>query len=146
MISIAEQTIVATAVSDIGSGVKATGSLTWITTSYLLTTTVLQPVTGRLSVGFYYKKQSQLSYSSIITIKDAFGTKRMLLCEVWVFIIGNIIAGTANSLKQLVAGRLISGVGGAGLLSLCTIIVSRKSSMQLKSPCSMKSDVFLRQN
>lgn len=51
----------------------------------------------------------------------------MLVCEVWVFIIGNIIAGTAHTLPQLVAGRLIAGVGGAGLLSLCTIIVSRKS-------------------
>ena len=45
-----EQTIVATAVSDIAAGVHATGSLTWITTSYLLTTTVIQPITGRLSV------------------------------------------------------------------------------------------------
>lgn len=57
--------------------------------------------------------------------QDVFGTKRMLVCEVWVFIIGNIIAGTAHSLNQLVAGRLIAGVGGAGLLSLVTIIVSR---------------------
>lgn len=45
-----EQTIVSTAVSDIGEGVMATGSLAWITTSYLLTTTVIQPITGRLSV------------------------------------------------------------------------------------------------
>jgi len=40
-------------------------------------------------------------------------------------VIGNIIAGTAKSLPQLVAGRLISGVGGAGLLSLSTIILSQ---------------------
>lgn len=59
----------------------------------------------------------------------------MLVCEVWVFIIGNIIAGTAHSLNQLVAGRLIAGVGGAGLLSLVTIIVSRtyESHLQLKT-------------
>lgn len=59
--------------------------------------------------------------------QDVFGTKRMLLAEVWVFIIGNVIAGTAKRLPQLVAGRLISGVGGAGLLALSTIIVSRQS-------------------
>ncbi|CAL1697219.1 unnamed protein product [Somion occarium] len=100
-----EETIVATAVSDIGLGVHATGSLTWITTSYLLTTTVIQPITGRLS--------------------DVFGAKRMLLVEVWVFIIGNVIAGAAKTLPQLVAGRLISGVGGAGLLALSTIMVSQ---------------------
>lgn len=53
----------------------------------------------------------------------------MLVVEVWIFIFGNIVAGTAHSLNQLVAGRLISGVGGAGLLSLCTIVVSRKYSL-----------------
>lgn len=108
-----EQTIVTTAVSDIGTGVKAKGSLTWITTSYLLTTTVFQPLTGRLS--------------------DVFGAKRMLVCEVWVFIVGNIIAGTARSLSQLVAGRMIAGVGGAGLLSLCTIIVSQLTNERQRS-------------
>ncbi|KAI0339235.1 MFS general substrate transporter [Trametopsis cervina] len=101
-----EQTIVATAVSSIGAGVKATSSLTWISTSYLLTTAVFQPLTGRLS--------------------DVFGTKRMLVCEVWIFIFGNIISGTSHNLTQLVAGRLITGLGAAGLLSLCTIVVSRE--------------------
>ncbi len=51
----------------------------------------------------------------------------MLVCEVWVFIFGNIIAGTAHNLTQLVAGRLISGIGAAVLLSLCTIVLSRTS-------------------
>ncbi|KAI0074809.1 MFS general substrate transporter [Panus rudis PR-1116 ss-1] len=105
-----EQTIVSTAVSDIGLGVHAKGSLTWITTSYLLTTTVVQPITGRLS--------------------DVFGTKRMLIAEVWIFVIGNIIAGLANNLTQLVAGRLIAGVGGAGLLALSTIIISQLTHEQ----------------
>lgn len=50
----------------------------------------------------------------------------MLVTLVWVFIIGNVIAGTAHNLNQLVAGRLISGVGGAGLLSLSFIVLTRK--------------------
>ncbi|GLB39226.1 putative MFS general substrate transporter [Lyophyllum shimeji] len=99
-----EQTIVSTSVSSIGSALHATGSLTWITTSYLLTTTVLQPITGRLA--------------------DAVGAKRLLIIEIWVFIFGNIVAGLSRNLSQLVAGRLISGVGGAGILSLCIIMVS----------------------
>ncbi|THH28783.1 hypothetical protein EUX98_g5404 [Antrodiella citrinella] len=78
-------------VSNIAAGVHATGSLTWITTSYLLTTTVIQPITGRFS--------------------DVSGTKRLLLAEIWILVLGNIIAGTACRLPQLVAGRLISGVG-----------------------------------
>lgn len=56
-----------------------------------------------------------------------FGTKRLLIAEIWIFVLGNVIAGSARRLPQLVAGRLVSGVGGAGLLSLATIIVSRES-------------------
>lgn len=57
----------------------------------------------------------------------------MLIIEVWIFILGNIIAGTAHNLVQLVVGRLISGIGGAGLLSLCTIVVSREVLCSLSS-------------
>lgn len=57
--------------------------------------------------------------------KDAVGTKRLLIIEIWVFILGNLISGLSKSLTQLVAGRLIAGVGGAGLLSLSSILVSR---------------------
>lgn len=55
----------------------------------------------------------------------------MLIAEVWIFIFGNIIAGTAHNMNQLVAGRLFAGVGGAGLMSLCTIIVSREDHIHL---------------
>lgn len=54
------------------------------------------------------------------------GTKRLLIGELWIFVIGNIIAGTANTLNQVVAGRLIAGVGGAGLISLSCILISRE--------------------
>lgn len=57
--------------------------------------------------------------------KDAVGTKRLLIIEIWVFILGNLISGLSKGLTQLVAGRLIAGVGGAGLLSLSSILVSR---------------------
>ncbi|KAK7464902.1 hypothetical protein VKT23_006111 [Stygiomarasmius scandens] len=100
-----EETIVATSVASIGAALDIKTSLTWISTSYLLTTTIIQPVTGRIA--------------------DAVGTKRLLLIELWVFVIGNIIAGTSNTLGQIIVGRLISGLGGAGLLSLACILVSQ---------------------
>lgn len=63
------------------------------------------------------------------------GTKRLLIIGIWIFILGNIIAGVSKSLTQLVAGRLISGVGGAGLLSLSTILVSRRSNRRVCFNC-----------
>ncbi|KAF9071837.1 major facilitator superfamily domain-containing protein, partial [Rhodocollybia butyracea] len=38
---------------------------------------------------------------------------------------GNVIAGTSNTLTQIIVGRLISGIGGAGLISLVYIVVSQ---------------------
>ncbi|KAJ3875787.1 hypothetical protein F5051DRAFT_304085, partial [Lentinula edodes] len=38
---------------------------------------------------------------------------------------GNIIAGTSKTLTQIVVGRLISGIGGAGLMSVVCILVSQ---------------------
>lgn len=72
------------------------------------------------------------SHRVSLCTQEVFGTKRMLLAEVWVFIFGNIIAGTAHNMNQLVAGRLLAGVGGAGLMSLCTIIVSREDPILLR--------------
>ncbi|THU96667.1 MFS general substrate transporter [Dendrothele bispora CBS 962.96] len=101
----AEETIVATSVASIGAALDTKSSLTWISTSYLLTTTIIQPITGRVA--------------------DAVGSKRLLLIELWIFIIGNIVAGTSSTLGQIIAGRLISGLGGAGLISLACILVSQ---------------------
>jgi MFS family permease len=61
--------------------------------------------------------------------QDVFGTKRLLFISLWIFVLGNMIAGAANSLGPMVAGRLISGVGAAGLFSLSCIVISRKSSI-----------------
>ncbi|KDQ12764.1 hypothetical protein BOTBODRAFT_34222 [Botryobasidium botryosum FD-172 SS1] len=99
-----ETTIVATSANTIAESLRIRGSITWITNSYLLTTTVFQPILGRIS--------------------DSVDKKLLLLAELWIFIVGNIIAGSGNSLNQLVAGRLLSGIGGAGLLALSIIIIS----------------------
>lgn len=45
-----EETIVATSASSIGAALDIKSSLTWISTSYFLTTAVIQPIIGRLSV------------------------------------------------------------------------------------------------
>ncbi|KAJ4495425.1 major facilitator superfamily domain-containing protein [Lentinula lateritia] len=100
-----EETIVATSVASIGAALNIKSSLTWISTSYFLTTTVVQPIIGRIA--------------------DVVGSKRLLLIELWIFALGNIIAGTSKTLTQIVVGRLISGIGGAGLMSVVCILVSQ---------------------
>ncbi|KAK1218328.1 hypothetical protein PQX77_018999 [Marasmius sp. AFHP31] len=119
-----EETIVATSVSSIGAALDIKGSLTWISTSYLLTTTVAQPITGRIA--------------------DAVGVKRFLIIELWVFVIGNIVAGTAKGLGQIIAGRLIAGLGGAGLLTLsCIVITQLTHERQRASYMNLINVVFI---
>jgi hypothetical protein len=137
---LSEQTIVATSVATIGSALNIKGSLTWISTAYLLSTTVVQPISGRLAASLSDRLNSVFA---IYCVQDAFGTKKLLIGAVWVFIAGNIIAGTSQSLSQIIAGRLIAGLGGAGLLSLCSIVVSRAHT----SPtCLLVFECFFRTN
>ncbi|KAK7031296.1 hypothetical protein VNI00_013551 [Paramarasmius palmivorus] len=100
-----EETIVATSVSRIGTELDIRSSLAWLSTSYLLTTTAIQPILGRIS--------------------DAIGVKRFLIIEIWIFVAGNVIAGTANNLAQIIAGRLIAGIGGAGMMTLSCIVITQ---------------------
>ncbi|KAG7092115.1 hypothetical protein E1B28_008489 [Marasmius oreades] len=121
---LAEQTIVATSVSSIGEALNIKESLTWISTAYLLTTTVAQPIAGRIA--------------------DAVGVKRLLIIELWVFVLGNIISGTANGLGQIIAGRLIAGLGGAGLLTLsCIVITQLTHERQRASYMNLINVVFI---
>jgi MFS family permease len=64
--------------------------------------------------------------------QDAIGPVRFLIIEFWIFVIGNIVAGTSTGLYQLVAGRLIAGIGGAGILSMALVILSRESRFILQ--------------
>lgn len=63
----------------------------WVTTAYMLTSTLGVPVFGKLS--------------------DIYGRKYFYLAGVVVFLLGSWLCGTAQSMEQLVAFRAIQGVG-----------------------------------
>lgn len=76
----------------------------WAGTSYLLASTVLQPIIG--------------SFSHI------FGRKPLVLISVFFFTAGIIIASVANDFTVILVGRSIQGVGGGGILTMIEIIVT----------------------
>ena len=47
----------------------------------------------------------------------------MLLIANVIFFVGSLICGVAVNIKMLIAGRVIQGVGGGGLLSLVNICI-----------------------
>ncbi|KAJ2826290.1 hypothetical protein IWW50_002435 [Coemansia erecta] len=101
-------TIVTTTIPRISVEFQALSDATWIGTAYMLTTTALQPLYGKVS--------------------DIFGRMPTLVVAIIVFAAGSAACGWAQSMGALIFGRALQGVGGAGLLSLVFIVVSDLTS------------------
>jgi hypothetical protein len=76
----------------------------WSGTSFLLTSTVFQPVLGSFS--------------------EIFGRKPMLFVSLALFGAGAIIAALAHDFDMILVGRSIQGVGGGGVITLTEIVVT----------------------
>ncbi|KAJ9049403.1 hypothetical protein DSO57_1024947 [Entomophthora muscae] len=103
-ISSLDNTIVSTALTAIASEFNALNQVTWVVASYLLTSTAMQPLYGKLS--------------------DIFGRKLTILFALLCFLVGSAFCGAATSSLMLVIFRAVSGIGGGGLFSLSVIIIS----------------------
>ena len=98
-----DQTIVATAMRVIADKLDGQTSQAWVTTAYLVTSTVTVPLYGKLS--------------------DQFGRKPFFLFAIVVFVLGSMLCGTAHSIYELAGYRALQGVGAGGLMSLAFAIV-----------------------
>jgi len=87
-----DQTIMATAAPRIVADLGGFHLLSWVFTSYMLSSTVVVPLVGKLS--------------------DVFGRKPFLLGGILLFLVGSIGCGASPSMEALIAFRAIKGVGG----------------------------------
>src|SRR5688572_7290414 len=76
----------------------------WIVQAYLLVYVVTMPLAGRLS--------------------DLWGTRRLLLTALVVFILGSALCGAAQNLDQLIAARLVQALGAGALVPVATAAAS----------------------
>jgi MFS family permease len=84
---------------------KATGiEAFWVGTSFLLSSTVFQPAFTSLS--------------------HLFGRKLLLLAALCFFTVGAVVAGCAHDVPDLLVGRSIQGVGGAGIVVLTSVLMT----------------------
>ena len=90
-----DQTIVAVALPKVVADLGGLDLFAWPLTSYLLASTVVFPVVGRLS--------------------DMYGRKPFLLIGIVVFLIGSALAGVSGTMSELIGFRAIQGLG-AGLI------------------------------
>ena len=98
-----DQTIVATAIPKIVASLGGFDRFSWVTTSYLVASTAIIPIVGKLS--------------------DIYGRRAFFLFGIVVFVVGSILAGFSADMNQLIAFRAIQGVGGGTLMSCAFIAV-----------------------
>ena len=99
-LSIFSQTIVATAMPRIIADLGGFDRYTWPATAYLVATAVAVPIVGRLS--------------------DIHGRRAFLILGLVIFTLCSIPAGLSQSMNQLVASRLLQGIGG-GLVTASSL-------------------------
>ena len=100
----ADQTIVVSSYGKIGSELEALNLTSWIANAYYLTLTSFQPLYGKLS--------------------DIFGRKACLLFAYLIFGLGCVFCGLAQNIEQLIAARAVAGIGGGGMTTVVSIMIS----------------------
>ena len=113
LLSALDQTIVATAMPRIIAELNGLSLYSWVTTAYLLTSTVMVPIWGKLG--------------------DLFGRKPVLLASIAFFLAGSWLSGLSGEfgdlpllgggMTQLIVFRALQGIGGGGLFTTAFAII-----------------------
>jgi EmrB/QacA subfamily drug resistance transporter len=98
-----DQTIVSTALPTMVGELGGLAYLSWVVTSYLLTSTVVAPLYGKFG--------------------DLYGRKVVLQVAVATFLIGSALCGIAQDMLQLIAFRALQGIGGGGLMVVTIAVI-----------------------
>ncbi|MER7930698.1 MDR family MFS transporter [Streptomyces sp. NPDC096057] len=98
-----DQTIVSTALPRIAEDLDGFDDIAWVSAAYLLASTAVTPLWGKLG--------------------DMFGRKRLYLASTSIFLIASVACGLAGSLPQLIGARVLQGVGGGGMIVLTFALV-----------------------
>jgi len=92
------QTVFGTAIRTIGDDLHGLDQQAWVTTAYLITSTIATPIYGKLS--------------------DIFGRRPLYIFGIVVFILGAVLSSMSTSMLMLAAFRAVQGIGAGALMSL----------------------------
>ncbi|QRV95367.1 major facilitator superfamily transporter [Ceratobasidium sp. AG-Ba] len=109
-VSYLDQTSVSTVLPAIAHDLGAADRINWVGISFLVATTSSQIVIARLS--------------------DIFGRKALLISVIVLFTLGNLLCGFAKTAVWLFIARGIAGIGGGGINSVVSIILTDLVSLK----------------
>jgi EmrB/QacA subfamily drug resistance transporter len=98
-----DQTIVSTALPTIVGDLGGISHLSWVVTAYLLASTIVTPLYGKLG--------------------DLYGRKPVLQTAIVIFLVGSALCGLAWNMTSLIAFRALQGLGGGGLMVTTTAAI-----------------------
>lgn len=101
-----DQTIVSTALWTIVQDLDPVNGLahqSWVVTAYLLASTVVTPIYGKLA--------------------DLYGPKKIFMFSITLFLAGSALCGMSQNMGELIAFRALQGLGGGGLMALVFTII-----------------------
>jgi len=97
-LSALDQTIVGTSIRTISDDLHGLSEQAWVTTAYLIVSTIATPIYGKLS--------------------DIFGRRPLFIFAISIFLVGSIASGFATSMYELAGFRALQGIGAGGLMAL----------------------------
>jgi EmrB/QacA subfamily drug resistance transporter len=99
-----DQNIVGVALPQIVSDLGGLSHLSWVVTSFLVTSTATTPIYGKLS--------------------DMYGRKPLFIAAILIFLAGSCLCGLSGSMTELVVFRGIQGLGAGGLMVLAMTTIA----------------------
>ena len=103
-LSALDQSVVGTAMRTIADDLQGLELQAWVTTAYLITSTVATPIYGKLG--------------------DIFGRRKLFIIAISIFLFGSLLCGFANDMFQLAAYRAVQGLGAGGLFALALTVLA----------------------
>ncbi|MBC7724569.1 MAG: MFS transporter [Burkholderiaceae bacterium] len=97
-LSALDQTVVGTSIRTIADDLNGLSEQAWVTTAYLIVSTIATPIYGKLS--------------------DIFGRRPLFIFAISIFLAGSVASGFATSIFELSLFRAFQGLGAGGLMAL----------------------------
>lgn len=98
------QTVLSAAMPTMVGELGGVDQMLWVMTAYILASTIMMPIYGKMS--------------------DLIGRKGPLIAAIVLFIAGSVVGALAPDMGVLIAGRVVQGLGGGGLIILSQAIIA----------------------
>ena len=98
-----DQTILASALPTIGRDLGDVHSLPWLVTAFLIASTAVTPLYGKIS--------------------DIYGRRLTVLIALSVYMLGSVVCLVAPNMITLICGRVLHGLGGGGMASMGMVVL-----------------------